>query len=235
MTETLTKSSIPEFHGLPDEIASWQEAVNTAIRAGESMARGEEFEYISPLPFIVGSIPEEEREYFDTMPDAVASGVDILSPKAWEKENPWQNLPGVLKVIQADLKAIDSTDFKIGSPDLDITHVKPGGSPRNPVMHFDGILGPRGSRRIIYTATNRLGTGLYDGPVRLAPHKDAPVHSRAFHAMDQESIDKTRPLLTAPAYAIVRMSEIAVHGSPIAQEETTRSFLRVFVEPESHR
>ncbi len=226
----------PEFHGTVEEVAAWHALLHQLPEAVEALSGGEKFEYMSPLPVIIGYIPQNERQYFDTVPDAVKTHTSygMRSTRAIElttNKPRTQQLAGVIGILDRDISDIGANGVEGDWLDIEVTKVGPGQSPRNPAIHWDVGLSAAHFGRFSYTATNRLGTKFYDGPVTLIPDADprwGGQYAQDFGAIDLESLDKNREFISAPPYAILRMPSLSVHCSPKATEETTRTFMRAF-------
>ena len=161
--------------------------------------------FTSQAPYIIGYVPEDERDAFSTFGQPGVSLQNLLQDKI---ELIRQRMPNTFALIDEDIRQIDPNLSRLLYT-LDRHETKPGQSFRLPARrwHIDYALK--------YLISNRLPTEYYRG--------SAQVNENNFGI----SILDDDTGVPALPFAILRQLPQVVHRSPTPSEPASRTFLEV--------
>lgn len=248
MSESNTPNSAPlEAQSAEDERAKFQADMKTLTEAWLQLSGTYEFEAV--LPSVIGELPYAERELFSTYagwknPEDLDSE-EIL----FEAEHPVKRdgfevydverlFPQLCELIVADAQMLGLDPKKSGLFDglFQRSFVHAATNQRIPQWHVDVPEILKGHpyfvrAGVLYLVADAYPTEFYEGPATLIKKEEPGGGGLVYEGLDldQASLESTIPPVAASPFAVVRMTPITVHRSPIIPVDTWRTFMQVSV------
>jgi hypothetical protein len=215
----LPKLQLVEFNGSPEQMAAIH-AEQDFLKQVWQAPEGLPIEIYATLPHIVGYIPEEEREIFQT----------TRIPRTATPEEVNRFLPKTMTIIEEDLSAIDFTP-NLCAPFFETAQVKAGNAQLSDILHIDFTnLSPEEIKFLLsasYVVASNNPTEFYKGPAQIMPTLEPSGWTKLKLVLPPKP-EESGEIVQAPPFSIIRMTNLTVHRSPKFEETGSRSFLRVW-------
>lgn len=204
--------ALPETHSP----AASLELIRADVRIlQEVQANPNGYEFTAQLPEVVGFVPENEREFFDTVPEKFLG-------TSKNREHPWpQGLIGLHNLAARDHAKLGFANSELASFEIERKITPAGLMARGPNrFHPDKVKNPLD---IMYMVANLYPTFCYHGPARLMMNPFSPEEI----VVDPDSLDDSIALVSAPRYAVVRYTGAMIHIPQIFETEAERTWTRM--------
>ncbi len=225
MIEALPRQELlfPEFNG---DLANWQRDVDI-LRAALESPRG--FDYEAHLPEIIGWVPDAEQKKISSWSRTYDCSWSPGYPNPLEANARMckNSIPQTLELIMADIEIASGGLAKFNQFEVEKKYTPRGERPRPGLnlgtgLHVDQIVRfTNDSVKPIYIICDTDPTRFYQGPARLwSPDAELMLDLAALDT------DPAR-VVSAPAFAIIRLSGATVHASPTFEKGGVRTFIRI--------
>lgn len=219
------KTGLPVFRGTPEDFEYLAvDIANHAAIEREYSGHKSQFPFEAQLPQVIGYVPDGEIGAFTTYN---TDPITTKKPKGSERSSVLdavgKRLPGILSIIDADLRTISEDELSLQSEkvcaEIDLSTIVERARPQG---HWHTDSNNTWEVPLFYIVSNTIPTEFYSGDATLR----VPFGQNYF--IDRKSLSGGVSVPAEPL-AIVRMNPLSIHRAPTIERACTRTFFRLKV------